>query len=207
MENCKSPMMYRNREKYTSRNDIVAAFSANATSFRNEKTTFIKVDTKQQTTFSCKSNIRHLKVTTLLGGVKYTSYDVSSSASSDNIHHILVELAWMRSIFVKSSSFHEQTLYLAYEFVRIAFPVNVDSLTRRKFSCVCILLASKIEDVEIITLDFLINECADMYIIDKTEFEATERFICSHLQWNLSFLLTPYVYISFLCHFKHSLIL
>ena len=128
-----SPIAYRSRDKYTSRNDIIAAFSAIAASSRNEKATFVKVDTTKQVEFSCQSNICDLKVTTLLGGVKYTSYDVSLSASNDSINHIRVELAWMRSIFVKSSSIHKQTQYLAYEFVRIALPINADARTRRKF--------------------------------------------------------------------------
>ena len=184
---------------YTKQNDIISAFCVHSQCSVKKLVTknTSKCSYVDKKNFNCNSSICFDKIITVLGDVKYTHYDISKIMDkTDIVHQIKVELAWMRSKFRVSPSIHKQTSYLAYAFLLPALQLGVDAIARRNITCACIILASKIENVEVITLE---NLGCDDFELSKVEFESVERKICKFLQYNLTFHLTPYVYISYVC--------
>lgn len=127
---------------------------------------------------------------------KYKSYHIEKSMLSQPIIKMITnEFRWLRAIYLRFS-LEQHTLFLAYSYM-IAFVLRykkkIDILL---VSCVCIIMASKIEEVEVkISIGIILKGCSRMHGFNKKQIENAERLVLHTLDWNCYYKMTPCVYI------------
>lgn len=173
------------KRKYVEAEDIVKKFKQHDKKFARSK----KIDIQQKT--------QHEKYCELS---LYRSVDVASEPIQDYIRNVLfLEIKWLLGIYRKFS-LQPQTFLLACFYNIMLYQKLGKLYDFRAISAVAILIAAKLEEVTVnISIPILLKNCSSLRHYKQETLLEAELFLLDQLEWRVSFVMTPLVYVLFLC--------